>query len=161
MSKGINREAPWVLNPEKIGPSLEEVSVDYLEVNNQKIKSRWLRGEEAELFIWTDQYSNIIKQQLSLLGQVVEWNVYDGVRTGLLIESDLDVEKSKTSELVQFDTSPQGSAIRQAREILKHTQILSASEQDKLILNFTGNLKKKGLRFIPNLLQLWIRKIFS
>ncbi len=86
-----------------------------------------------DLFTWSDSKQVIIKQQMSFNGQVVEWNCLEGLKTGVVVETDLSDEESqagqeisesttaeKLAETVKFDDNPQGRSVALALDILDH-----------------------------------------
>ncbi|MDZ4678360.1 MAG: hypothetical protein SGI74_12725 [Oligoflexia bacterium] len=126
-------------NGRGIGRNLKEVSADLVKNENKDIMSRWFHSEPGtDLFTWTDQQHNIIKQQISFNGQVVEWNCLDGIKTGVVIESDLQIsgdqgleeqnnenqiaKENAKSETIQFDENPQKRSVGLALEILRYME---------------------------------------
>ncbi len=130
---------PRFFNAEELGKSLKEVATDVIATSgNQKVISRWFHSsKDADLFIWLDNHQNIIKQQLTFFGQVVEWNVIEGVKTGLIVEDETP-SNIKSSEIVQFDQTPQKAPLEQARALLKFIGSLKDDERNSLVTNFTG-----------------------
>ena len=126
-----------------VGKSLKEVAVDLIKTESEDLVSRWYHGKAgADLFTWADRRNNIIKQQLNFNGQVVEWNCLEGLKTGLVVELDMESEKKsneevemKPSETIKFDMSPQNNSIVVALEILQYTEI-DLGLRDQLIGNF-------------------------
>ena len=89
------------------------------------------------MFIWIDANHNIIKQQLSFYGQVVEWNVVEGVKTGLIIEHEgRENDSVNGSEVVRFDPKPQKGPVDQALALLHHITALADDERRALQGNF-------------------------
>ena len=130
------QQTPLFFNPEDIGHSLEEVSVDVIQTESQKVTSRWLHSaKEADLFIWFDEKQNIIKQQMSFCGQVVEWNILEGVKTGVILEEE-EQPGVDASEMIRFDESPQNTSIGQAIEVLRHVLALTEEDRQLLLENF-------------------------
>ena len=115
-------------NSKTIGKTLLEVAVDLIHTNHEDIVSRWYHSAHAtDLFTWVDKGQNLIKQQLCFNGQVVEWNCLEGLRTGVIIEADLeestgtrDDEKIQKSESIKFDTVPHSRTVGMALEIINH-----------------------------------------
>ncbi len=100
-------KVPPFFNPQRIGGSLREIDVSLIQTENEKVLSRWFHGpDEADLFIWTDERNNVIKQQVTFCGQIVEWNVLDGIRTGVVIEQEYENASMAASETIQFDGPP-------------------------------------------------------
>jgi hypothetical protein len=77
----------------------------------------------------------VIKQQMSFYGQVVEWNIVEGLKTGLVIEQESQ-DRRKSSEMVQFDARPQQGPIEQAVALLDHITALKDVEKRLLASNF-------------------------
>ncbi len=91
------------MNVKEIARNLREVAVDVIETEGTSIVSRWFHAaDDVDLLIWTDDEKTIIKYQVSLFGQVVEWNMFDGVKTGVIIEIE---EKRKKDEVDNDDES--------------------------------------------------------
>lgn len=131
-----DNQTPLFFDPEEIGRSLEEVSVDIIKTETQKITSRWLHSaKEADLFIWFDERQNIIKQQMSFCGQVVEWNILEGTKTGVILE-DEGRPGVDASEMIRFDDGPQKTSVSQAIEVLRHVLALTELERQRLLENF-------------------------
>lgn len=126
---------PRFFNPAELGRSLQEVSTDLLRTDYKDIISRWLHSpNDVDLFIWMDVDRNVIKQQISFYGQVVEWNLIEGVKTGLIVE---DGRPGMTdAEVVRFDAKAQKGPIRQAIDLLRHIAVLKEDERNLLIRNF-------------------------
>ncbi len=126
------RKIPLMFNAESMGQSLREVAVDVVPVENIHYLSRWFHSpNDIDLFIWTDEKRSIIRHQVSFYGQVVEWNVLDGVKTGFIIEQE--VPDSESSETIQFDVHPQSSAVNQAMQLLENVTELAGLERNQLI----------------------------
>lgn len=111
-----------------IGRSLKEVAVDLIQTHHEDIISRWYHSDfAADLFTWVDKGQNVIKQQLCFNGQVVEWNCLEGLKTGMIIEADLETNANTTtreddqtpkSESIKFDVSPHVRSVDMALEII-------------------------------------------
>lgn len=128
---------PRFFNAEELGKSLKEVATDLMATPHKEIISRWFHSaKDADLFIWMDINHNVIKQQLSFYGQVVEWNVVEGVKTGLIIEDESRVEGVNSSDVVRFDLKPQKAPVEQALDLLNHITALKEEERQALRLNF-------------------------
>lgn len=132
---------PRFFNPERIGQSLKEVSSDLLQAEAQNIIGRWFHSaDEIDLFIWTDENKKIVKQQLTLFGQVVEWNIIEGTKTGVVIEEEERVNEGgarvKASEMIRFDDRPQVQPLGLAMDVIQNTPALSFDEQQEVIGNF-------------------------
>lgn len=166
-------------NPQEIGRSLKEVAVDIIQTESQNVVSRWFHsGQEADLFIWIDEKQNVIKQQVSFYGQIVEWNILEGVRTGFLLEEETKEKGVKGSEIIQYDDAPQLRSLNQAIEVLRHVEALSDQDRNSLLDNFIQGkhvglmdpllflekygrpVRRKSLPFLKKM-GLWLKKVFS
>jgi hypothetical protein len=127
---------PKYFNAEVLGQSLKEVAVEVIRTSRQDVISRWFHSsKDADLFIWLDGNKNIIKQQLSYYGQVVEWNVVEGVKTGHIVVDDAH-NHTNGSEILRFDQSPQAATLEQALALLANITALNDIERQALIGNF-------------------------
>lgn len=143
---------PYSYNYKKLGESLNEVSVDYIRTEQQEIKSRWFTAKDIDLFIWQDQNANIIKQQVSFYGLIVEWNLVEGLRTGVSVEEENHAIKTKASETICFDKKVSRHSVDQCLEIIKYINVLDKEMQDNILYNFTKS---------PKLDDLTAREIYS
>jgi hypothetical protein len=129
------------LNGKQVGKSLREIAVDLIKTESEDLVSRWYHGtSNTDLFTWADRCDNIIKQQLNVNGQVVEWNCLEGVKTGVVIELDMENKETPenkvgTSESIQFDSKPQGYSVTLALEILANVD-MDVKLREQLIGNF-------------------------
>jgi hypothetical protein len=132
-----NLSFPRFFNAQELGHSLKEVATDLINTTHQEVVSRWFHSnKDADLYIWLDKGENILKQQLSFYGQIVEWNLIEGVKTGLIIEDENRNSGVSPSEVVQFDSRPQRPPLEQAVELLKHMTALKEDERRELVANF-------------------------
>ena len=96
MSAQLHEELPSYFNAKEIAHSFKKMTVDIIKTTNQEVTSIWFHSEcDAELYMFKDKNSNIIKQQLIFCGQIVEWNIVEGVKTGALL--GFMIKKKKTS----------------------------------------------------------------
>ena len=142
---------PMFFNPKELGRSLKEVATDLIKTESHEVVSRWFHAaDDLDLFIWSDNNKNIIKQQLSFHGQIVEWNLIEGVKTGFVYEDESLAGGGQTqSELVRYDESLQKRTLEQALEIIGFTEALSGLEKKAVIENFLrdpslGNLSPEA-----------------
>lgn len=140
---------PRFFNPEELGPSLKEVSSDLLRVESRDLVARWFHGPaEIDLFLWTDESKKIVKQQLTFYGQVVEWNVTEGTKTGAIIEQEQPQMANgpvKSSETIRFDERPQVQPLGLAMDLIQHAPALTAEERRQIIANFFRGQKHSDL----------------
>ncbi len=131
------KEIPYYFEPKKVGEDLTEVALELLNVENQQVESRWYHSQfETDLFIWSDKAGKIIKQQITFFGQVVEWNFYEGLRTGVILEDEVASIGVKPSEVIHFDQLPSKSTVKMAVEIVEHIKNIKPDLRSVVILNF-------------------------
>jgi hypothetical protein len=138
----MSTNQPHFFNSKTVGRTLKEVAVDVIKTSSVDVLSYWYHSNhDADLYTWVDQRQNVIKQQLSFHGQVVEWNCLEGVKTGFIIEAELDGEQKNqeadnlASETIQFDSKPHQPSVVIAVEILQNINI-EAGVLLQLIKNF-------------------------
>lgn len=135
------KQAIRMFNAKEIGSSLQEVAAELIKREDQNIESRWFHSnKDADLFIWRDQLKNVIKQQVTYFGQLVEWNVLEGVRTGMLIEDETSQQIS-ASPIIQYDLMPQQHAVSQCIELLGYVPGLTEDDKSQLIHNYMQSPK--------------------
>jgi len=144
-----NKEAQGLnyFSSRTIGRTLREVAVDLIQMDTEDVVSRWFHSQPAEtdLYTWVDRRQNILKQQLSFYGQIVEWNCVEGIKTGVVIESELEATGApkkeealqvNPSETIQFDSKPQPKTVELAVEILNHMEEADTIFKQQLVENF-------------------------
>jgi hypothetical protein len=131
------RQQPMLFDAEQIGRTLREVAVDVIETEGSTILSRWFHSKhDVELFLWLDGDQNVIKYQVTFFGQVVEWNVFEGVKTGYIIEEEVAGHGDENvKETIEFDQTPQDSAIERAIRLLEHVPDLPGPHREKICSN--------------------------
>ena len=102
---------PRLFDPEALGLTFEELAIDVVQGENTEFISRWYRAREADadLVIWSDGSKRIVKQQICIFGQVVEWNPINGTRTGVVIEQESGVRDDSFVGHCAGDSSNNGS----------------------------------------------------
>lgn len=128
------------VNPEKMGESLSEVEVQYSGTGDRRVTTRWFKSQkqkpvDADVLLWTDHRDNIIKQQVSICGSVVEWNILDGLRTGMTVEQEIKGEKN-ASETVQFDQNSNIMNIQMALRMLASVPSMDNQTKETVLNNF-------------------------
>lgn len=138
---------PHFFDPERIGHDLKEVSSDLLREEHDLI-ARWFHAtDEIDLFLWTDAKKMIVKQQLTFYGQVVEWNVVEGTKTGAIIEDESPGAgrgAAKPVETIRFDDAPQAQPLGLAMDLIRHATVLSELERKQIVANYFRGQKISG-----------------
>jgi hypothetical protein len=147
-------ETPIVFDAEQIGKSLREIAVDVIETEGSTILSRWFHSKhDVELFLWTDAENNVIKHQVTFYGQVVEWNVFEGVRTGVIVEQENSIGDGVVSETIQFDNVPEDAAIIRATLLLANVPELPEADRKRICDNLRFRVRGE-----PNSKDEFIRR---
>lgn len=153
-------QGPVLFDPEQIGRSLREVAVDVIETEGSPILSRWFQSSrDVELLIWTDSNKNVIKHQITFFGQVVEWNVFEGVKTGVVIEEEGTGDtEDNVRETIRFDSGPDATAVGKAIRVVEFTSELKDTDR----LKISENLRVKT-ETLPPADDTWkrLRRWFS
>ncbi len=151
------RSVPLLFDPEGLGRSLREVAIDVIETEGATIFTRWFHStNDVDLLIWSDEARNVIKHQVNFFGQVVEWSVFEGVKTGFIIEEDAAAGaggdgEGELSETIQFDPTPESNAIRQALMLLEHVPDLDGADKSRIrdnLLNRADGRPDPGGEFL-------------
>ena len=137
----LSPELPRVFNAEEMGLSLKEVAVDILDADGNQIVSRWFHSsQDVDLFIWMDEQQNMLKHQVSFLGQVVEWNVLEGVKTGLIVETVIQGSE-EPGEVIRFDSTPLSPTVQQAISVLRNVVVLDDDDRATIIGNLRTSIR--------------------
>ncbi len=135
-----NFEKPFYANFREIGMSLKEMGSSVINTTHQKVMSQWFHSEsDVDIVLWKDERKNIIKQQVNLFGQVIEWNIVEGLKTGFVVETESPAEKNGEKpkpNVIRYDNSPQRNSIHQAVDIVRYAALLIQTDKDVLINNF-------------------------
>ena len=105
---------------EQIAWSLEERAVDVYQVNGVEILSRWYHSScDADLMLWLSLDSRVVRFQLSVHGQVLDWSARDGVRTGVILETEVSHEPVSVVEEIRFDDRIEPKVVWMGKMILQ------------------------------------------
>ena len=131
------------LNLEDLAHSVREMTVDVLETEATQVLSRWYHSpKDVDLFIWSDDHNVVLKHQLSFMGQVIEWSVFDGIRTGMVIETETIADEQDCAETIQFDTNLSKLSIEQGVLILR--QIPNLFEKEQILRHYSSGAEFAG-----------------
>lgn len=140
LSDETERRAIELCDLRQLGRGVQEMSYDVLRKGNDTVISRWFHSKEkADLFVWQDDRGNIIRQQVLVYGQVVEWNIIEGVKTGMQLDFEAD-EDSRDPE-IRFDDTPHAATLSQALEFISHMTSVRDGLRDALYDNFIKSPK--------------------
>lgn len=122
------RKLPDCMNIGFLATSLSPVPDYLLQVQIESVKSIWLRSDyEADFFLWLDQEERIIKIQVHILGSILEWNLLEGVRTGIFYL------ESGSEEKIVFDDDISQVTLEQGLEFVKEVRVLNPVLKDETI----------------------------
>lgn len=150
--KSESKNTPIFLDPAKVGASLKEVGIDYQEIESREVETRWFRDpiSETDVFVWLNKDRRMIKQQVSIMGLLTEWNIMDGVRTGMILESEissqdlrengLTPDNGTTSESIRFDRDPQQRTLDISLAILKNMTCVDSDLKDLMLRQFNQGI---------------------
>jgi len=179
LSEKEKNELPVYLNPQRLGQKFKEIDVSFLGTGEERVATRWYHGDDADLYLWIDHRSNIVKQQVTFFGQVVEWNIIDSLRTGMVLEEEVGGETQKPSEKVVYDKIFSSSSVKTAEEIIINVGILDDVLKKEVIKNFREpstfsqmtaeqvvekygfTAKQKNDTKVISQIQMFLRKMFT
>jgi hypothetical protein len=142
--KSSPTEPAQVFDVAQVALSFKEVAIDVVRGETTEFLSRWYQSANgnADLTIWWDGEKRVVKQQLCLYGQVVEWNPIHGTRTGLVVEQETSPPSEElTSEIVHYDSKVQKNSIDQAIILLRRVAAIHEPDRELLIYNFRESPK--------------------
>ena len=116
-----------------LAQSLRFSSVDIIQTQSQHIEGHFFVSPGPVHFYFWKKKGKLIKHQLTLYGQVVEWNSWSGVRTGFL---DSEGVYSDTPYL-EFDKYLNKDSISQAMDFLSLLKILDKKVQREIIEDYS------------------------
>lgn len=134
---GTAHESAVLFDLHSVAASFQEVAVDVVQGESTEFMSRWFKAAkgDADLSIWVDGEKRIVKHQLSIYGQVVEWTPIHGTRTGVIVEHETD------AETILFDKKIDRASIEQAILLVASVTALSEAERSTLSFNFRESPK--------------------
>lgn len=121
-----------------IAQKIQFVSFDVIQYRDNEMKSHWFKNDHVDLYYFQKSNGDLAKFHMTLFGQVLEWNPYDGVQTGVLVEEERDGE---VFELIHFDSRPNSNSISQSVLILENAGNIDLSLRQRLIANIGGKVK--------------------
>lgn len=156
MIESSTSEPAKIYDVAQLALSFQEVAIDVVRGETTEFLSRWYRASrgEADLTIWWDGDKRVVKQQLCVYGQVIEWSPIHGTRTGLVIEHEASGESDgeTASEIVRYDAKISDASVSQAVELLQAIEAIGVSDRALLVYNFRvsprlhKNARERALR---------------
>ena len=129
---GENRRYLQHYDLHSLAKSLKLESIDVIKTSRTNIESHWFRSlGPADLYYWRAK-DKIIKHQVALFNQVIEWNEYDGVKTGFVD----DEAKEGEAEVICFDKKVNTGVVTQAIEFLKGVNSIEGEVLEELISHY-------------------------
>lgn len=133
--------------------TLKLASIDVIKTSQMDIESHWFRSSgPADLYYWKAK-DKLVKHQISLFNQVVEWNEYDGVKTGF-VNDDIDSGKA---EVICFDQEINPAVVEQAVEFLTNLKQLDQGVRQQLISDYQFYNRWQGLNLFKTV-GAWVKK---
>jgi hypothetical protein len=136
-----------------LAKSLKLTSIDVIKTSSMDIESHWFRSNgPADLYFWKAK-NKIVKHQISLFNQVVEWNEYDGVKTGY-VNDDIDGGRA---EVICFDQNVNQRVVAQAIDFLLKVEELDEQMVQQFVRHYQFYNKWPSADFFASLRRLWAR----
>lgn len=140
-----------------LAKNLKLASIDVIKTSNMDIESHWFRSVgPADLYYWKAK-NKIVKHQVSLYNQVIEWNEFDGVKTGY-VNDDIDGGKA---EVICFDKEVNTDVVEQAISFLAQVPSIEDDVLKELISHYEFYNRWQNLapvRLLRAFFQLFSRK---
>ncbi len=153
---GIKQQKTYHLDLDSLARNLKLTSIDVIKTTNMDIESHWFRSiGPVDLYYWKAQ-DKIVKHQLSLFDQVIEWNEYDGVKTGYFA----DEREEDKSQIICFDEDINSQVILQAVDFLNRVETIDRKLIDQFISNYrfynrwkSGDLARPFRQFFRRIIK--------
>lgn len=114
-----NETAQRVLDPILLGQQLREIDPRFVAPDRRGNQVRWWQGgPTCDLFVWHDTSGTFVAAQLFFMGQVVEWSMEHGIRTGSVSIAPRGGHGYAAAELFNFKSPPDDETLSVARRIL-------------------------------------------
>lgn len=132
--------------------SLKLASIDIINTSKIDIESHWYRSSgPVDLFFWKAQ-DRLVKHQINLFGQVVEWNEFDGLKTGYVNEEEIGND-AEYGETICFDKSPNAMVLAKASEFLNLATLIEEQVRKEMTKHYQSYGRWQNLK--------WLRAIFG
>ena len=131
-------------DPEQMAQKLKEMSFDVIETESQNVYSRWYQSEDQlDVYLWFHEKENLIKQQVCFFGQLAEWNIVDGLKTGIVMEKEDPFEANKFKSFAKYDGVADKSVIHEAKKLVGFSTI---SRKQEMLDNYTTGVNMDKMK---------------
>lgn len=138
---------------EVLAKSLRLASIDVIKASKTDIESQWYRSSgPVDLFFWKAK-GRLVKHQMNLYGQVIEWNEFDGIKTGYIREEEL--REGEGVEVISFDKDPNEIVLSQAAEFLSKVESIDPPILEEIVSHYRSFDKWKYSSF-----KLFFKRLF-
>ena len=142
-----------------LAKSLKLASIDVIKASQLDIESQWYQSSgPVDLFFWCAK-KKLVKHQMNIHGQIIEWNEFDGVKTGYVREEDLD--QGESIEVIRFDEDPDEWVLQQAREFLEQVTAIDLPIQQQMLQHYEYGKQAKVFNlkaFLRKLIRSFAKK---
>lgn len=115
---------------------LQFLSYDSIQMDGMEIKSLWYQYKDLDFYYFETQDQRLVKLHVAAFGEVVEWNPFDGIRTGLIVQKE---QAQGLFEVMHFDARPNRASIERVQSIIDNAGCLELSQKQKLQELFKGH----------------------
>jgi hypothetical protein len=107
------------------------VSFDVVQFQDKEMRSHWYKYDAIDLYYFEKSNHDLVKIHVNVFGQVVEWNRFDGARTGVMLEEE---KAGEVIEVLQYDSRPNSKALAQCLLVLENAFQIDEGARKKMIL---------------------------
>jgi hypothetical protein len=134
------------------------VSFDVVKFKDKELRSHWYKYESVDLYYFEKTDGSYAKIHVNIFGQFVEWNPFDGVRTGLLIEEE---KNNEVYEVLQYDQRANEKSISQGLLVLENAFQIDQKHREQLIRCIQNQHPKSFWQKWLHQLRLFTKKRYS
>ena len=115
----------------QLAPLMRLEAIDIVETHRGDLERHWYSSPGPAEFLFLIRKEKLIKHRLDLFGQVIEWNSYDGTKTGFLEVSEIP-GVLQPSSTISFDGQPDEDLLRMAGQFVNGIDVLSDDIKQKV-----------------------------
>jgi hypothetical protein len=146
----------YLLDLDSLAKSLKLSSIDVIKTSNMDIESHWYRSiGPADFYYWKAK-GRVVKHQITLFDQVIEWNEFDGVKTGYFSEE----RDGDHSQVIQFDSHVNSHVLDQALVFLGKVDSIDKSLINQFIEHYSFYNRWSGTDWAGSL-SSFFKKLFK